>query len=319
MVSGYLIITVDTEAQPPRQSENHVDRLIYGKSKEGSFGIGEMMEIADRYSKKITFFVDIIAERIYPGEIRDVCMDIHSRGHDVQLHSHPEYADESFWRELDIPRQGAMNRWNAEQSSKIITWMIGKCEDWGIPRPVALRGGGYRYNAHILQTENEIGLTLDFNYNHLNRKVPLKEPVQPQPFNLGPLPVFRWSNGIVEVPVSTFSNDEDPAKHATRIRFDENFVMKYESDLHERMRKYYSETKGPPILVMMIHSWSLLGYDKDSGYYVFDDAKKRDGFERFLRDLPDDIHVITASEIHEMSESEKLDTKLTLDLDFARY
>ncbi len=38
MVGGFVMITVDTEAQPQRASEDHVERLIYGRFGEEELG-----------------------------------------------------------------------------------------------------------------------------------------------------------------------------------------------------------------------------------------------------------------------------------------
>ena len=315
----FLIITVDTEAQPPRQSEDHVQRLIYGRSKKGDFGIGEMMDIADRNSKKISFFVDFIAELLYPGEIQAVCEDILNRGHDVQLHAHPEFAAVDFWEELGIAREGSMNHWNYEQASKVLSWMMQKCSDWGLPTPVGIRGGGYRYNMHLLHASADSGLTLDFNYNHLHRKIPLNEITQPQPFNIGPLPMFQWSNGLYEVPVSTIRMEEDFAKTGSRKRFDEYFIRNLKEGVYEKMYEFFDETKGPGVLIMLLHSWSFLGFNQKKGYYEFDNLGKRDAFDSFLANLPEDIQVITVRELHDKIAAGEIEPLISIDTSIADY
>ena len=55
MSRGYVMITVDTEAQPQRASKNHVERLIYGRFGEEELGIGHMMDVADKYSKNFPY------------------------------------------------------------------------------------------------------------------------------------------------------------------------------------------------------------------------------------------------------------------------
>jgi len=316
---GFVMITVDTEAQPPRQSEDHVDRLIYGKFGDEELGIGHMMDVADKYSKKITFFVDIVAERVYPGEIKEVCKDIIDRGHDVQLHAHPEFADDEFWEELDIPKQAAMNRWNIGQARKVLGWMMEECEKWGIPTPVAIRGGGYRYNSNTLLAAGELGISLDLNYNHLHRKIPLKEPSQPQPFNYGPLPVFRWDNGMIEVPVSSMEMGDDPGHHISRRRFDEGFLRDFGDDLNERITRYFNEARGTGVLVLLMHSWSFLKMNKDLGHYELAGKEKRNAFERFLRDLPDGFQVITASEMADLVERGEIETVMEISTGVASY
>jgi hypothetical protein len=319
MSKGFVMITVDTEAQPVRAAKDHVERLIYGRFGEEELGIGHMMNVADKYSKKVTFFVDIVADRVYPEEIKRVCEDIVSRGHDVQLHAHPEFADDEFWEELGVPKQAAMNRWNFKQAKGVIGWMMEECEKWGIPTPVAIRGGGYRYNTNTLLASGELGISLDLNYNHLHRKIPLKEPSQPQPFNYGPLPVFRWSNGMIEVPVSSMEMGEDPGHHISRRRFDEGFLRDFGEGLNNRIARYFDEARGTGVLVLLMHSWSFLDLNRDNGHYELGGYEKRDGFERFLRDLPEDFKVITASEMGELVNSGEIETVMEISTEVARY
>jgi hypothetical protein len=319
MQKGYVIITVDTEAQPCRQSADHVNRLIYGRSEHGEFGIRHMMDIADKYSKKITFFVDIVADLVYPSEVQNVCEDIHSRGHDVQLHAHPEFANDGFWKDLGVAKQGAMNRWNYDHSKKVLGWMMERCGGWDIPTPIAIRGGGYRYNSNTLLAAGELGITLDFNYNHLHRKVPLNEPTQPQPFNYGPLPVFRWDNGITEVPVGSIRISDDPAYHSSRKRFDEYFLRDFSENLNEHIKRFFDESRGTGALVLLMHSWSFLGLNDKSGYYEFDGVEKRDAFENFLRELPDEFQVVSAAEFSDLVLKSEIETMLEISTDVAKY
>ncbi|MAK26005.1 MAG: hypothetical protein CMA02_01880, partial [Euryarchaeota archaeon] len=315
----YLIITVDTEAQPPRQSEDHVGKLIYGRTEVGDLGITEMMDIADSNEKKITFFVDIMAELVYPGEISQVCKEIYGKGHDVQLHAHPEFVPSDFWKDRGIEREGSMNLWNLKQSRSCIRWMVEKMSEWGIEGPVAIRGGGYRYNSNILIASEENGINLDFNYYHLHRKIPLTEKVQPQPFNIGNLPMFSWSNGVIEVPVSTIRMEEDFAKSGSRKRLDEYFIRDNADSINELFDAYFKECKGPQVLVMVLHSWSFLGFDDKTGFYEYQGLEKRDSFEKFLQNLPDDIEVITAKKLSEMISDNKIRTKVSVDVDIANY
>jgi len=319
MSMGYVMLTVDTEAQPQRATKDHVERLIYGRFGEEELGIGHMMDVADKYSKKITFFVDIVADRVYPGEIKEVCEDIVRRGHDVQLHAHPEFADDGFWKELGVPKQAAMNRWNFEQAKGVIGWMMEECGKWEIPLPVAIRGGGYRYNTNTLLASGELGISLDLNYNHLHRKFPLKEPSQPQPFNYGPLPVFKWDNGMIEVPVSSMEMSEDPGHHISRRRFDESFLRDYGDDLNERIKKFFEGTRGTGVLVLLLHSWSFLRVNGDSGHDEVGEKRKSMAFEKFLKDLPDEFKVITASEMAELVERGEIETVMEISTGVASY
>lgn len=66
-----LMITVDVEAQPGRAEKDHLDRLIWGKFPHGRCGIGEMMDVADKYGAKITMFLDYCEEYLYGDALFD--------------------------------------------------------------------------------------------------------------------------------------------------------------------------------------------------------------------------------------------------------
>lgn len=57
MIKPRCMITVDVEAMPMRAGSKHVDTLIYGKIGGGEYGIGKIMDIADKHHVKITFFL----------------------------------------------------------------------------------------------------------------------------------------------------------------------------------------------------------------------------------------------------------------------
>jgi len=68
-----------------------------------------------------------------------------------------------------------------------------------------------------------------------------------------------------------------------------------------------------------MHSWSFLDLNRDNGHYELGGYEKRDGFERFLRDLPEDFKVITASEMVELVKSGEIETVMEISTEVARY
>ena len=50
-----------------------------------------MMNIFDEYGVKATFFVNVYEAAKYEDDtLAEVCRAIHSRGHDLELHTHPK-------------------------------------------------------------------------------------------------------------------------------------------------------------------------------------------------------------------------------------
>lgn len=84
------ILTVDVEAWDMRAPDRPVDTLIYGRINGAEWGIGRMMDIADRHGVKMTFFLDFTEVELYGDEIIEAGKYIDGRGHDLQLHCHYE-------------------------------------------------------------------------------------------------------------------------------------------------------------------------------------------------------------------------------------
>ena len=152
----YLIITIDTEAQSSRQSHDHVQRLIYGNFSEGRAGIIEMMDEAEDVGVQLTFFVDVLEDTLYPGEIREVLRTIHARGHDIQLHQHAylipdetwnEWQNEPHWHHHEADPLHKIDCWGEETADFVFEQMISVLEEENIPPPVASR------EAHMLTTK----------------------------------------------------------------------------------------------------------------------------------------------------------------------
>jgi len=291
----YLIITIDAEAQTPRQSTDHVQRLIYGNFSDGRAGIIEMMDEADKVNVKLTFFVDVLEDTLYPGEIREVLHTIHDRGHDIQLHQHPwlipsetwdQWENTPEWQQLGASRNGNLNCWDNGTAEFIFGEMMSIFDEENLTAPVASRGGSYHYNEAILNAMMKYNVTTSYNYN---------PPMKPEYFDEGVQPLFKWSNGMVEVPISyipkTFGNELD--------RFDETYWEV--SDLDAQIASYFDSSTGDVVLVMIFHSWSFL--DKvsldSSEYFEYKDQSKIKDFAAFLSNMPPDIEVITASELNQ--------------------
>ena len=297
----YIVITIDVEAQPPRQTGQHVERLIYGNFTEGRAGILEMMDAADAIGAKLSFFVDILEEYLYPGEISQVLDDINSRGHDIQLHTHPEYIPENVWQqwqqdplwdELGVERTTASNCWNQGTAEFILGKELEILDQNNISKPVAFRGGAYRYNANLLNAMADLGINNSYNYNPI---------VSSQQFDRGKQPIFQWENGVYEIPVSYFSSSNNQFSD----RFDSNEWN--DTDLSVLINEFFNEAKGDTVLVMMMHSWELLGTEEDledgKYNYVYDGTWRSEAFQQFLQNLPEDVNVITATELSEKINS----------------
>ena len=157
-----------------------------------------MMDVADGAGVQLTFFLDVLEETLYPGEIREVLRTIHARGHDIQLHQHAylipdetwsEWQNDPLWHSHEADSLDKIDCWDEETADFLFEQMISIFEEENIPLPVASRGGSYAYNQAILDSMMKHNITTSYNY----------EPqMRPDYFNTGIQPMFNWSNGVVE-------------------------------------------------------------------------------------------------------------------------
>ena len=290
----YLIISIDAEAQSPRQSDDHVQRLIYGNFSDGRAGILEMMDVADGAGVQLTFFVDVLEETLYPGEIREVLRTIHARGHDIQLHQHAylipdetwsEWQNDSQWHHHEADSLHQIDCWGEETADFVFEQMISVFEEENIPLPVASRGGSYAYNQAILDSMMKYNITTSYNY----------EPqMRPDYFNNGVQPMFNWSNGVVEVPISYIPA---PWSRTGLDRLDDTFWSSIFLERH--LDSFFDASSGDTVAVMIFHSWSFLELVEhdEGGYFEYSNDDKVAKFSKFLNNIPSDVEIITATDL----------------------
>lgn len=303
----YLALTCDVEALPMEAPNNHVDRLIWGKFPGVRFGagIGLMMDIADEFGFKITFFLDVVERHAYGAAIEEVAHAIQERGHDLQLHLHVEFLNNSFWNKLGyLAPTWAMNLFDDTAAQLAIDYAVKTFVSMAGVRPLAYRPGAFRYNQSILRALSAAGIKLAYQYypatHHLKS--------YPHGPDLGPMPVFRWSNGIVEIPMGCVEN-EQPRTHrytgfATIMK--ENKALAY-------MRRFYAMGPEFNTLVLLLHSWSFLSRNEER-IFEWKDKSPMKEFHGFLAHLPSNVEVVTAPQLLEKVEQGQIVPALDMPL-----
>ena len=97
-------ISFDVEALPIRAPEDALDTLIWGKTKQGEYGIARLSRILGEHGLKGNFLIDMAAVELYgDAPLREVCGFLQSEGHEVHAHLHPELlADRWGFKRLGI-------------------------------------------------------------------------------------------------------------------------------------------------------------------------------------------------------------------------
>jgi hypothetical protein len=286
-VAAKLVITVDVEALPYRQSSDHIERLIFGRFGAHEVGVEEMMRIADRYGVKLSFFLDFCETALYGDDaIREIAQVILSKGHDLQIHCHPIVFPDAFWKARGLERPTVdEDQYSPAHATEMIRYVKDAAVRFGGAEPVAYRGGGLFYGENVLAAMSESGLRGSFNYSW-------REPGQRG--SQEDLPVFRWSNGIVEFPLGVHFNRDDQQETLDIINLvDDESVDRLHGIVRDLARKHGRDS----VLVMIGHSWSLLDLDPQTNHFYYKSDARRDAFERFLRDLPGEVRIVAAREV----------------------
>jgi hypothetical protein len=307
----YALITVDTEAQPRRASGEHVKRLIWGEHESGTAGIREMCAVADEVAAKLVYFVDACGVYSLGNDYAEAVRWLVSLGHDVQLHTHSEFLPDSFWNSNGFStRPRLLNEYDEDRAyftiryfSEYLAGITGK--------PVnAFRGGSFRWNAGTLRALGELGIPLSFNnsmWAYGKGACPHAETtVHP----------FVWSNGVIEVPL-------------TERRFpilgqgNEWGMLTFpasQSGASPPWRALWPFTIGRNIsvLVVLVHSWSFLYWDKN-GYAEYRGDQRIEEFRNLMHRLAKDYDIITTREFLDLHACGKIVTHRQVDMSILRY
>lgn len=274
-----IIITCDTEAlEFPGQTDT-VDRCIFGcgmSNHEGSAGIELMMECAEEFDARINFFYDVFTDHTHPGTNDRVCDSILRRGHGLCLHAHIEHLDAKWWELRGyIKPTFAANYFDRELADTVYKHAVDLFNRSAGFNPVAFRAGSWRYCAETLDALADLGVRYSYNYYPLTTI----RGSFPHGTDAGILDVFRWSNGLIEVPTATVRGPS--------IRIRQKYVG-FESHKFTTVRQYWDyvdawERESPALqtMVMVMHSWSFL--DQVDGKYTAYSEPKFTAFRDFLK------------------------------------
>lgn len=295
----YLILTVDTEALPRRAPSDHIERLIWGRFDGKELGIGRMMDIADAVGVPITFFLDQCETALYGDAITQVGRRIVERGHDLQLHSHPELLQPTFWSDHGLePPQWLPDKFDFTAAELLIRTLA---EDLSAVRgsmPTAFRAGAYRFNGHLIKALKSHGIDLSFNNckaaSSGSHHYTYADPT---------IDLFRWSNGVVEVATTHIPFESELRRLSFPGRFPKRLTYA------DALEHYFQSQPTHRVAVMELHSWSLLHRSEAAGYFTYRDDRLAHEFETFLAAVRDRVTIVSASQLHQRLESGEIEVR----------
>ena len=168
MTAVYL--TIDTEYSSGLAArlgvharEEVFARSIDGHTREGAVGIGFQMDVMADHGIKGVFFVDPMPALIWgTGAIADVVEPIVARGHDVQLHLHPEWLELAGDANPLKGRTGRnLNAFSEDEQVELIELARAFLVEAGAPAPTAFRAGNYGADDATLRALRRLDIRYD--------------------------------------------------------------------------------------------------------------------------------------------------------------
>ena len=162
----------------------------------------------------------------------------------------------------------------------------------------AFRAGSFRWNADTIRALAEAGIPLSF--NNSMRAMADGQCIYSQPTNHP----YLWSNGIIEVPVTE--------RYASLPFIGKSWWQKFQFPVGGwlgnspwRVLRPYTVGGDASFLVLLLHSWSLLYWDKN-GHAVYRDDKRIEDFRKLVYRMSKDYDIITTAEFLDLQANGKI-------------
>lgn len=297
-----IFITVDTEHSIGGAFNDRNlkpvgnEKRIWGKIGDKSFGIPLMMDIAENCNIRLTFFVEVL-NKYYFGEeeTKKVCEYILKRGHDVQLHLHPNYLNFTLNNPQEKTYSDLIGTYTLEKQIELITEGIETLIQNGVPKPIAFRAGCFGANEETLRALKAVGFLIDSSYN----KAYVGETCLLDNKEINDL---THMNEIWEFPVTNFVE-------STKLRPNRFKPLDINGVSFEEMKFVLDQAKdrGPRNITIILHSFSFLKpYDVQYNlvkprWYVIQRFKK---LCKFLRENPEAFETRTFGSLDEKELTE---------------
>jgi hypothetical protein len=267
-----LLITVDAEALPKRAADSHVERLIWGRYPDGVAGIAELVAVSRLAEAPFLFFLEAAGAHRQPEEFRRVADYLSSHGQGIELHFHPEILGRNFWKQRGVELAGLrQDLFTRDAALKTLGFAVDTFEKLCGRRPRAYRAGSFRWNRWTIEALHDLNIGYSFNSC---RETSMKSNFST--FAQDGSGCFRWSNQVVEVPCGegTLQSELVHLRYPTR--------SPPGCDFHDLAQAVRSSNPDALVLVVVLHSWSLLGRDPQTGHARYDGGRLLDGFVRFI-------------------------------------
>jgi len=259
-----VLITIDVETSiggafdsPKSLRPVGAEQRIFGKIGGTEYGIPMIMDILEEHNLKGTFFMEPLCSYYFGLDmVKEVCQQILQRGHDLQLHLHPNYQVFKLpdWEQKvkeGILFPDVMADYPFEKQLGIIDQALGILQKCGLSSPLAFRAGCFGLNLATISALRERNILFDSSLN-LSYLYGTDFADPTRAFN-----DLTRINGVWELPITNYHEFRLRSKH--RLRHLDICGM---SVLEMRRILQVALEKGPTHVTFLLHSFSFLrSYD----------------------------------------------------------
>ena len=275
-----LLLTVDTETSMAGVRPLPPDAMVYGRVGGGVYGIERIMDCCDARAFKATFFVSTLETLHFgDGHVRRICATVLDRGHDAQLHLHP-----NWWRGQFARKQ--LTSYSLDEQLEILAEAKAAFRRACGADPLAHRAGGLWIDRDTLRA---------LVAHHIRFDASVAAGYHPYDLGDGVAApnVPRWLGDLVEVPVTTF----------TQVRLG-SWAPRRNLDLNANSLSELcfvvdrAAREGVAAVSLLLHSFAFVGRNRE-GTKFWPAAAELARFERFLDFVASrrDVEAVTFREL----------------------
>lgn len=169
-----FLFTIDTEIsmggalQDPELTPVGAAQRIWGETNSGRAGIDTFMDVFDEYGMRGVFFYEVCGRNVVEeAALERAAQHIVSRGHDIELHVHPEFrVDMEGYRTGQADKPSALLRdYALQEQVELLSTTADRLERWTGRRPIAFRAGGFGADDRVFEALHAAGLKIDSSYS----------------------------------------------------------------------------------------------------------------------------------------------------------
>ena len=284
-MSQKILVSIDTEGP---DGHDPIERMVYGRTRDGhEYGVRYLIDLFNERNIRGLFFVDIpeIADHS-ESKIRDLLLEIDSKGHDIGVHVHPDHM-------ADINRRYLWQYYKEEQYE-----IIAKCTDFYEKvlhrAPLSFRAGRYGANNDTLEVLEKLGYKYDMSLFHTSRYCKID-------------PHFTWNRvvscsnrSLKEVPVTTFRSFQTPFYYRNDQIDSGNYPMEFKRNMDLILK-----TGTVDVVSLFFHSFQFLDWRKNPDDPKLDQVR----FKRVMKNLDYldtlDIEFIAECDLEKIGENQE--------------